>query len=1757
MAFVPLLGTMAPSAVLAQQIVPAGDGTGTLVRPRGDRLDIDGGTRSGDGANLFHSFDRFNLNSGQTANFISAPEIQNILGKVVGGDASIINGLIQITGGNSNLFLMNPAGIVFGPNARLNIPADFTVTTANAIGFNNGLWLETASNNNYANLIGTPSGYSFDLAQAGAIVNQGILSLEPNQNLTLLGGTIINTGELRTAGGNVNIVAIDGGNTVRLSQEGHLLSLEILPLGTEGELLRQQREIKPLSLPELLTGGDAVNATKITVNEKGQIVLTGPGIIVTEKGGTAIASGEIDVSSDGVGGDVRILGDRVGIIDANINADGINGGGNILIGGDYQGNGLIPNSYQTFVNSNSLISASAIDSGNGGMVVVWSDGTTRFEGNIRATGGISLGDGGFVEVSGKQQLVFRGNVDVSAINGRPGTILLDPENIEIGREEEDRKASQETPVEGTTNTETPVEETTTETPVEGTTNTETPVDGTTTETPVDGTTNTETPVDGTTTETPVEETTNTETPVDGTTTETPVDGTTNTETPVDGTTTETPVDGTTNTETPIDPFSQNEEGNLTISVENIGNLNGEIILQADNDIAINENIETSGSVSLEAGRTIDLNANINTASGNGNIEIFANNENANADIRSPGAASINQLAETSLNAGSGNINISLGNLGEVGNINLANLTTTGSVTVDANGGNITRVSPNSLITAGSGIFQTNGTGVIGSLSEPLRLSVGNLQALAGSGGAFFQAISGLNVAGISTSGGEIQLSAEGDISISGDIASTVVGGEGGNISLTSNGGDIDAGQNTLNSSSESGRGGNLSLRATGNIRTNNLDASSTDGQGGNIIVETTGGGIESVSLNATSTSGEGGEVSLAAVADINAENIDSSGSLGGGNIQISSSRGAIATSGNIDTSSQEGVGGEVNLTAVGEVVTGEITTAGLQDGGNITLTSETADVDTTGSNLDVSSATGNDGNIVINAGENISIRNINIEEGGPDDLFADNPPEEVVADADGVNSQSGEVRLRANNDINIEEPISSESISLLELKAGRNLNVNADIDTSAGNGNISLEANWGEAEPNIREAGSGNVTFAPDVTLNAGEGNIEIFMGSFGDFSNVGNIVLSNVVTSGDLFVNAAGGNIFRSSANSLITSTTARLQTSGNGSVGLPEETLRLSVENLLDATSGSGGVFLSSPTQGLSVGNVSATGGGDVELTVEGDLSVVGGISTSVEEGDGGNISLTAEGNINTTSANLDASSQTGVGGEVNLTAVGEVVTGDITTVGVESGGNITLTSETADVDTTGGNLDVSSDSGSDGNIFVNGENISIDSITFSNINIEEGGEDDLFADNPPEEVSADADGVNSQSGEVSLRANNDINIEEPISSESISLLELKAGRNLNLNADIDTSAGNGNISLEANWEGAAPNIRSVGAGNVTFAPDVTLNAGEGNIEILMGSFGDFSNVGNIVLSNVVTSGDLFVNAAGGNIFRSSANSLITSTTARLQTSGNGSVGLPEEPLRLSVDELLSGEAGSGGVFLTSPTRGLTVNNVSTPGGDVELTVEGEGDLSVVDGISTSVEEGDGGNISLTAEGNINTTSANLDASSQTGVGGEVNLTAVGEVVTGDITTAGVESGGNITLTSETADVDTTAGNLDVSSESGSDGNIFVNGENISIDSITFSNINIEEGGEDDLFADNPPEEVVADADGVNSQSGEVRLRANNDINIEEEISSESISLLELKAGRNLNLNADIDTSAGNGDISLEANWEGGSEYPFCWRR
>ena len=435
LSFVAVLGGVIPNflppnipASLAQSITPAGDGTGTIVTPDGNKLNIQGGTTSGDAANLFHSFDNFNLNSGETANFLSNPQIRNILGRIVGGDVSRINGLIQVTGGNSNLFLMNPTGFVFGANARLNLPANFTATTANGISFGNN-WFNAFGTNNYSNLIGDPNAFAFTMEKPGSIINAGNLEVFSGNSITLLAGTVVNTGTISASEGQIVLAAVPGQNLVRLSSPGHLLSLDIQPITSDNNL--PNNVVIPIkSLPDLLTTGSAGYNLGLVTNADGSVKLAVNDIIIPKDPGTAIASGNLDVSGQ-QGGKVNVIGDKVGVIDANINASGNNGGGTVLIGGDYQGKGTVPNAKITVVDENSTIKTDAINQGNGGKTIVWADNTTTFKGNISGQGGVNGGNGGFAEVSGKENLSFQGNVNLSAAQGQKGTLVLDPKNIII------------------------------------------------------------------------------------------------------------------------------------------------------------------------------------------------------------------------------------------------------------------------------------------------------------------------------------------------------------------------------------------------------------------------------------------------------------------------------------------------------------------------------------------------------------------------------------------------------------------------------------------------------------------------------------------------------------------------------------------------------------------------------------------------------------------------------------------------------------------------------------------------------------------------------------------------------------------------------------------------------------------------------------------------------------------------------------------------------------------------------------------------------------------------------------------------------------------------------------------------------------------------------------------------------------------------------------------------------------------------------
>ncbi len=127
-----------PSGLNTQVSPPIVTGSGPTQTTQ---YNITGGTRPGGGTNLFHSFGDFNVPTNNIANFLndSGLATSNILGRVTAGNPSVIYGLIQTNGpggfGNANLFLMNPAGFLFGPNATLNVGGMVAFTTADYLRF--------------------------------------------------------------------------------------------------------------------------------------------------------------------------------------------------------------------------------------------------------------------------------------------------------------------------------------------------------------------------------------------------------------------------------------------------------------------------------------------------------------------------------------------------------------------------------------------------------------------------------------------------------------------------------------------------------------------------------------------------------------------------------------------------------------------------------------------------------------------------------------------------------------------------------------------------------------------------------------------------------------------------------------------------------------------------------------------------------------------------------------------------------------------------------------------------------------------------------------------------------------------------------------------------------------------------------------------------------------------------------------------------------------------------------------------------------------------------------------------------------------------------------------------------------------------------------------------------------------------------------------------------------------------------------------
>ena len=178
--------------------------TNTTLIPTDNGIIIDEGNRAGD--NLFHSFEQFSVPNGSEAFFNNPNDLVNIFSRVTGGNISNIDGLIRANG-DANLFLINPAGIVFGENASLNLGGSFFGSTAESIVFdNNTEFSVTDADNSPLLTINMPIGLNFGNNSGDIAVNDSNLQVNNGETLALLGGDVtITGGQIIAPGANIEL----------------------------------------------------------------------------------------------------------------------------------------------------------------------------------------------------------------------------------------------------------------------------------------------------------------------------------------------------------------------------------------------------------------------------------------------------------------------------------------------------------------------------------------------------------------------------------------------------------------------------------------------------------------------------------------------------------------------------------------------------------------------------------------------------------------------------------------------------------------------------------------------------------------------------------------------------------------------------------------------------------------------------------------------------------------------------------------------------------------------------------------------------------------------------------------------------------------------------------------------------------------------------------------------------------------------------------------------------------------------------------------------------------------------------------------------------------------------------------------------------------------------------------------------------------------------------------------------------------------
>ncbi|WP_019506620.1 filamentous hemagglutinin N-terminal domain-containing protein [Pleurocapsa sp. PCC 7319] len=341
--------------------------TNTTVTPIDNGIRIDDGDQAG--GNLFHSFEQFSIPNGSEAFFNNTADIANIFSRVTGGSISNIDGLIRAND-TANLFLLNPAGIIFGENASLNIGGSFLGSTASSILFPDGIEFSATDSENPPLLtINAPLGLGLE-DNPGEIVNRSVvensseevigLEVAPGNNLALIGGQIdFEGGQVTAKGGNIELGGLSVAGTVGINEDGSL------------------------SFPDGVTKANVNLSNAADVDARG----TGGGSITVNAGNLNVAAGEFrrsliragiraeSTSTEAQAGDVTInVAEKITLNDSSIT--------------NRVESGAVGNSGRIAINTGSIeamsggqVSASTFGQGDGGLVDITATGDVTFNGD--------------------------------------------------------------------------------------------------------------------------------------------------------------------------------------------------------------------------------------------------------------------------------------------------------------------------------------------------------------------------------------------------------------------------------------------------------------------------------------------------------------------------------------------------------------------------------------------------------------------------------------------------------------------------------------------------------------------------------------------------------------------------------------------------------------------------------------------------------------------------------------------------------------------------------------------------------------------------------------------------------------------------------------------------------------------------------------------------------------------------------------------------------------------------------------------------------------------------------------------------------------------------------------------------------------------------------------------------------------------------------------------------------------------------------